>query len=200
MANAVIMGIDIDGRSLARVVEAFDRMPEAAARAMARTNRLMEPWLARQAARAASKATGTAQHGWRDYWTSKPRFHVEPVMANNLPVAVSIWLGTNPVPVHRLGNVKWTAPRRGRRGRRSAGARVGRKVYPGSWSWGAGSKTGTAVMRRTSPERKPIERVEEEAHDAVMTALAAVADQGGRMYERKLAQQLRYALTVEATA
>jgi hypothetical protein len=203
MANTVIMGIDVDGASLRRVIAAFDRMPEAAARAMGRANRKLETWLKRVAVRAASRAVGFPQR----YWMQALRFYIEPVVVNGLPVAVSVWIGTNPVPVHRLGDVRWT--------RRMKGARVGRELYPGMWSWGEGSKTGIAVMQRINKKMKPnwgkkgqrtgvnrqaIDRVEEYPHEAVENAIASVAQEGGKRYERLLARELRYALTVEATA
>jgi len=201
MATAILMGVDVDGPSLRRVVAAFDRMPEAAARAMQRANRKLEVWLKRTAARAASKAAGFPQK----YWIDALRYHVDPVMANGLPVAVSVWIGTNPVPVHRLGDVRWT--------RRMQGARVGRKRYPGTWSWGEGSRTGIAVMERIGGKMAPregkrgklighnreaIDRVDEQPHAAVREAIAGVADEGGRRYERILARELNYALNVEA--
>jgi hypothetical protein len=185
MAEPILMGIDVDGPSLRRVVAAFDRMPEAAARAMFRANRKLETWLKRVCVRAASQAAGFPQK----YWLQALRFYIQPIMANGIPVAVSVWIGTNPVPVHRLGTVQWT--------RRMKGARVNRKQYAGSWRR-LDSKTSRAVMRRTSPERLPIERIEEPPHDPVQSALSAVAEQGGRRYERLLARELNYALNVEA--
>jgi hypothetical protein len=101
--------------------------------------------------------------------------------------ALSIWIGTNDIPVHRLGTVTWT------RGQKK-GAKVGRKYYPGTWSWGPGSRTGTAVMRRQGASRLPIESVREPMHDAVSQRVRALLPAVSERYGKLMRQEMKFAL------
>ena len=100
--------------------------------------------------------------------------------------AMSIWIGTNDIPVHRLGTVNWS--------RRQKGARVGRKIYDGTWSWGKGSRTGIAVMYRGNDDRLPIYVQKARMHDLVSPRVAALLPAVSERYGRLMRQELRYAL------
>jgi len=100
--------------------------------------------------------------------------------------SMSIWVGTNDLPVHRLGTVTWT--------RRQKGARVRREIYPGTWSWGKGSKTGSAVMRRVGASALPIKMEGKPIHDTVSQRVGTVLPAVSERYGRLMRQELSYAL------
>jgi len=131
--------------------------PKDFERAEARAFRALGVWVGRQVSRAVAKVIGATQKNLRSLGR---------VRITRSPKGVDIWIGTNPVAVHKLGKVTWT-PYRGAGSRpkarpkapgRGRGARVGKNLYPGSWSWGAGSQTGELVMRRSTagaPQAQP---------------------------------------------
>jgi hypothetical protein len=104
--------------------------------------------------------------------------------------SMSIWIGTNDLPVHRLGTVTWS--------RKQTGARVSRQLYPGTWSWGKGSKTGSAVKRRVGASRLPIEMEGKPMHDTVSQRVATILPAVSERYGRLMRQEMRFALR-EAT-
>lgn len=183
---SALLGLTVDvGQGYEHVRAQFARMPAASERAMKRALRKLSTWLRRQVLRAASQASGIPQK----FFKQSMRYHTAVVREGGSPVGVQVWVGTNPIPAHRLGAVRWT--------RRMQGARVGRRSYPGSWSWGYG-KTGRAVMRRRGAGKLPIDRVDEHVHDPVVAALRAIETEARRRFERLLVQELNYALNVEA--
>lgn len=183
---SALLGLSLDvGQGYARVRQQFARMPAASQRAMARALRKLSVWLNRQVLRAGSQASGIPQA-----WFKRAlRYHTTITKEGGRPVGVSVWIGTNPIKVHRLGNVRWS--------RRMQGARVGRRSYPGSWSWGYGA-TGKAVMQRTGAGRLPIEVVREHIHEPVLARLRDIEREAAERFERLLVQELNYALNVEA--
>jgi hypothetical protein len=102
-------------------------------KARKRTLVKLKTWIERQVAREVAVAAGTTQKRIKALVRIRGDKHGDG--------SASIWIGTNPIKAQYLGAVRWT--------RRMPGAKVGATVYPGTWSWGPGSKTGTAVMRRT---------------------------------------------------
>jgi hypothetical protein len=181
---ALAITIDTKG-SLNRVAAAIGRLPQASERAMSRALRKLSTWLKRQALRAASQAAEIPQK----FFERALRYHVAIEKDGATPVGLSVWIGTNPVKAHRLGVVRWT--------RRMQGARVGKRSYPGSWSWGRG-KTGPAVMFRHGDKRLPLGVETEEPHDPVLARLRGLQDEAGRRFDRLLTQELNYALNHEA--
>jgi len=173
------------------VGENVKNMSGAASVAMMRTLRQLKTKIKSEGVKAAAATSGTPQK----YWRRSMRAHAALDALNIGGVTftsgvVTLWLGTNPVPVHRLGPVRWT--------RRMKGARVSRKRYPGTWSWGPGSATGPAVMRRDGDERLTISREEMEPHDSVLDRMASLGPEMQEWFARRLKQQLNYALEVEA--
>jgi hypothetical protein len=178
------------------VGESITSMSGAAAVAMLRTLRLLRTKIKSEGVKAAAQASNTPQK----YWRHALRVHaaLDAVNVRGTTYAsgvVTLWMGTNPVPVHRLGRVRW-APRT-KTGRRTKGATVNKTTYPGAWSWGRGV-TGPAVLQRTSDERLPIKRIDIHPHEAVLERMAALGDEMQQWFERRLREQLRYALDVEA--
>jgi hypothetical protein len=186
MAVALALSIDA-GAGLARVRSAFDRLPAATDRALARALRKLATWLRRQTLRAAAMAAAVPQK----FLLQALRFHVSLAREAGRLVGVAVWVGTNPVGVHRLGAVRWS--------QRMRGARVGRRGYPGAWSWGRG-QTGHLVMRRTGDGRLPIERVDADIHAPILARLQGLQAEASARFETLLMQELRYALDVEARA
>lgn len=175
--------ITVDARSgFERVAATFGRLPRATERAQARALRKLATWLKRQALRAAGRAAGIPQK----FFQQAMRYYVDLT-----DTGLSVWIGTNPIPQHRLGTVTWN---RGMRG-----AKVGRRSFPRSWSWGPGSKTGSAIMRRIGAARLPIARVpDEQPHPAVLAALSRLQADASARFDTLLRQELNYALNVEA--
>jgi hypothetical protein len=155
----------------ANLAAVMSTTPKDFERAEARAFRALGVWVGRQVSRAVAKVIGATQANVRKLGR---------VRINRGPKGVDIWIGTNPVAVHKLGNVTWT-PYRGKGSRpkarpkapgRGRGARVGGKLYPGSWSWGAGSQTGASVMRRTGAERDAaVEVVTADINDPVQARM-----------------------------
>lgn len=189
MAQALYSGyrlaMDIQaGPAFARLQKAFARMPRQAERAQSRALRKLKTWLQRQVLKAGSAATGIPQKFLAPRSKGGARWY-----ATLTKTGLEVWLGTSPMPVHRTGKVTWS--------RRMKGARVGRRSYPGTWSWGAGSRTGSAVMERTGEGRLPISRVEEEIHDPIVAHLRTLTAEAGERFEKLLAHELDYALNLE---
>ncbi len=180
MSNGIV--IKVDARAgFERVAAAFGRLPRATDRAMRRALRKLSTWIRRQALRAASAASGVPQK----FYKRAMRYHVA-----TSKDGLSVWIGTNPIPQHRLGAVRWSP--------RMRGARVGRRSFPGAWSWGRG-KTGPAIMERLGASRLPIRRVpDEEPHPAVLAALGQLQGQAAARFQTLLRQELNYALNHEA--
>lgn len=166
-----IINLRIDTRgTLDAALRQFVLAPRGIERARAKALRKLGQWVVKQALKEASAATGIPQKVYRQvarYYDTRDSD------------GIRIWIGTDPIKVHHLGTVRWT--------RRMQGARAGRKSYPGTWSWGPGSKTGPAVMRRTGAGRLPIEPVAEEIHQAVQARM--------RAFEPELQQRFQFEMT-----
>jgi hypothetical protein len=193
--GAVGITIDID-EAFKKIGRFIDRGALQSQRAITRTLRIMETWVLRRALRAASQGSGIPAK----YYTRAFRAY-----SDMTDTGIAIWIGTNEIPVHRLGNVEVTDIKTRKKQRianviwkRSMkGAQIGKRKYPGAWSWGRG-KTGPAVMRRSASDRLPIERVEEKPHEAVLAAMHKAQDDIGSMFNRRLAEQLNYAWNIES--
>jgi hypothetical protein len=102
---AVALALSIDTRAgMGRVRAAFARLPAAADRALARALRKLATWLRRQTLRAAAVAADVRQK----FLVQAMRFHVTLAREGGRLAGVQVWVGTNPVGVHRLGTVRWT--------------------------------------------------------------------------------------------
>lgn len=194
--SAPLITLDSHG-TIERARATLGRMPAGTERARRRALRQTLTWIKRQVLRAAAAGAEIPQK----QFAALLRFH----SGQRPDGGVSIWVGTNPIAAHRLGTVVW-APYRGAgsrpRGRpktpgKGTGARVGRRVFPGSWSWGPGSRTGTAVMQRLGAERLPIERVNVPVHERIQARIGALQPAINDFFEKKLLQQLRYQLHLE---
>ncbi|WP_200249546.1 hypothetical protein [Thiococcus pfennigii] len=149
-------------------------MPAGVARARRQARRKLAAWLRREVIRAVAKAAEVTQKALK----TLVRFVV-----SQGEDGIRIWIGTNPIKAHHLGTVRWT--------RRMRGARVGRRLFPGSWSWGVGSRTQSAVMERTGDTRLPIAPVTVEVHDKIMAAIDALLPDVAQRFEYEMERALR---------
>lgn len=179
MKTAISFGIDYD-EAVKQAKAALGSLPQAMERARKRALRKLMTWLQRQVLREAAAAADVTQRSLR----AALRYR-----ASLVDDGIDIWIGTNPIAAHHLGTVRWT--------RRMKGARVGRRSFAGTWSWGPGSRTGSAVMRRTGQERMPIERVDVEIHDAIERRVLGMGQEISERFERLVIQEMNYALLVE---
>lgn len=176
---AVNFSVRIDSQgTIERVRAQLDAMPKGIERARRRALKKLMTWLKRQVLRAVARAAGLTQKAFQ----AMLRYRAEQLA----DAGISIWIGTNAIPVHRLGVVRWTP--------RMKGARVGKRSFPGTWSWGDGSATGTAVMQRSDAGRLPIERVEQEIDEPVRAAVAALEPEINARFEREMLAALKYEL------
>jgi len=166
--------------ALERLAEEFAEMPAGIERAKQRALRKLMTWIRRAVLKEAAKAAGVTQKTMR----ATLRYR-----ATRSGGGIHIWIGTNPLEAQYLGAVRWT--------RRMRGARAGRRLFPGSWSWGKGSATGSAIMRRESKDSYPIEPVKVEIHDAIDARLEQMEDEIGERFDRTLAHEINYALNLE---
>lgn len=174
-------------RSIERVQGALSRLPVQVRKAQSRALRKLRTWVQRQVLRAAAQATGATQKALK----AALRFTSRSVQGG-----FKVWVGTNPIQAQFLGKVSWT--------RRMTGARVGRRTFAGAWSWGPGSRTGTAVMHRTGEfvrrgraARERIEPVTVEIHEAVSARMSELQGAIAERFQTLLLQELNYALQVE---
>lgn len=180
MADPIDIRIDTQG-TLERVRAELQAMPRGMERARKRAATKTRTWVRRQVLRAVSQSIGVPQKTI----SGLKRF----AAVTDTAGGVRIWIGTNPLKAHHLGAVRWT--------RRMAGARAGRRSFPGSWSWGPGSRTGTAIMRRTGAGRLPVEVVTVPIHETVLARILGMEPEIGERYSTLLRQELNYALNHE---
>lgn len=196
MAGPGLIHIDSQG-TLDRAVRQLGDAPRGVDRARRRAIAKLLTWVQRQVLRAVSAASGLPQKKFR----ALARFSAK----KSTSETIHIWIGTNPVAAQFLGSVTWN--------RRMRGARVGKRSFPGSWSWGPGSKTGSAVMERAggfyaydSPisgpqetrNREGIREVKVPIDPPVRVSLERLVPDIAARFETLMAQELRYALQVEA--
>ena len=177
--------IDTQG-TLERLRRELEAMPDGIARAQRRALRKLSKWMQSQILKEVAAATGATQKTLKALVRYKTTLREDSLM---------IWIGTNPLKAHWLGKVKWT--------RRMAGARAGRRGYPGTWSWSSGPTQGL-IMQRTgafgrngNPRLERIDVVTVPVNDPVLTRLQALQPSIDTRYQTLLAQELNYALTVE---
>jgi len=180
----------IDTREMVATLNAsFKSYPQRTDRALRTATSKFRQVVKRSALQAASQAAGIPQK----FFERAFRYYVEIDRYGDQPLGVRAWIGTNPIGVHRLGKTQWH--------RRMRGARVGKKSYPGTWSWGKGYQaknpkpnnrpTGAAVMRRISDDpRSKIAKVVEEPHPAVVERLRRMMDDLGQRYQRLVYHEL----------
>lgn len=193
MARPIDIRIDTRG-TLEQVRGQLAAMPQGVERARKRAARKLGTWARRQVLRTIAQAVEVPQK----VIGANKRF-----TATVLPEGgLRIWVGTNPIPAHRLGTVRWT--------RNMAGARAGRRLFPETWSWGPGSRTGTAIMYRNEDVRvmtkgryqgkvrEAIDRWDVLIHDHVLARITGMEPEIGERYSTLLLQELNYALRVEA--
>lgn len=173
-----------DAGTLARTQAALGDMPKKVDVARRRALRKLKTWVERQVLKAVSESIGTTQKTIK----ALSRFRSREATDGGL----DIWIGTNPIDVHHLGTVRWT--------RRMVGARVGRRSYPGTFSWGEQGKTKftqTRVFEREGSSRLPIRVVEEWVDDIVRRRIESLTADIAQRFETLMLQELRYALEVD---
>lgn len=175
------------GDSLLRARAILGAIPAKVAKAERRAMRALSKWVERQVLRAAAQELGVTQKALKA---------AARIKSKSTDQIVKVWIGTNPVKAHFLGTVRWT--------RRMIGARAGKRQFPGSWSWGEGSKTGKTIMRRTGQfvqtgarRRERIAAVTVPVHDAMARRLDNMAPEIAERFDTLYRQQLNYALNVE---
>jgi hypothetical protein len=137
--------------------EVLRTAPEQYKRAEKRAMQAMKRWITRRVLQVIARALKISQKAAKSA--------VRPQVALRGDNAVLVFIPLRPVAVHKLGTVRWTpylgvgsrpksrpkAPGKGK------GARVGRELYAGSWSWGGrakkGEKAGRLVWERGPGER-----------------------------------------------
>lgn len=188
MSDAQIdFSIDTQG-TLERLEHQLAAMPAGVERARKRALRKLSTWVRRQILREAAKAVGTSQK----VLTTSLRFRVTQT-ADEL----SIWIGTNPIKAHHLGTVRWT--------RRMQGARVSKRLFPGTWSWPDSRRMAGLVVERTgqfgrnqNPRLEKVDVVTVPIHDQILGRLQAIQPEIDARFQKLLLQELNYALNVEA--
>lgn len=175
--------IEIDGiDALQRRLRDAPKQIQAARR---RAFGKLATWVRRQVARAVSQEANIPQ---KVFLASKRT--ATHIAADGGELVV--WVGTRDLPAHRIGTVRWT--------RRMTGARAGRRLFPGTWSWGPGSKTGSAIFRRLGPERTPIARETIPIHAAAQRGLDNALPEISARFLRLLRAELRYELLKQQAA
>ncbi|AHF04077.1 phage tail protein [Marichromatium purpuratum 984] len=186
-AERLVLTIDTQG-TLERLERQLAAMPEGVERARRRALRKLSTWVRRQVLREAAKAAGITQK----VLTTLLRYRTTQT-ADQL----SIWIGTNAIKAHHLGTVRWT--------RRMQGARVSKRLFPGSWSWPNSRRMAGLVAQRSgvfgrnkNPQLEKIEVVDVPVHALVFNRLQAMKPEIDARFQRLLLQELNYALNVEA--
>lgn len=169
------------GDTLERVIREFGVLPAKIEKARRRAIRKLMSFVRRQILREVAKVAQTTQK----VLLTALRYRATLTKS----FGIDIWIGTNPLKAHYLGRVRWT--------RRMKGARVGRRLFLGSWSWGVGSQTGAAVIRRSGDTRLPIEQVEVEIHEAIKARVDSLIPQINARFETLIRQEIRFSLNVE---
>lgn len=185
---ALSLHIDTGG-TLERVTASVRNLPAGVERAKKRALRKLATWVQRAVLREAATAAGTTQKVIK----ALNRYSVRPTQTG-----IVIWVGTNPIKAHHLGKVTWTP--------RMSGARVGRRAFPGGWSWDKG-KTQGLVMRRTgsfgrngNPRLERIDVVRVPIDDPVRTRLEQMEPDIAARLMTLFRQELNYALRIERAA
>ena len=166
-----------DDGELLRLQSTLDQFPEHADRARTRALRTLSPWLQRETLRAASRASGIEP----TVWQALARFRTL-----GREDAIGVWLGTNAIPAHHLGDVAWS--------RRQPGATAGGRAFPGTWSWQSARRTKGLIMRRHGTERLPIDVVYWEIHAEVLDAIEGLAPAINARYQTLMTRELERAL------
>ncbi|WP_296810719.1 hypothetical protein [Thiocapsa sp.] len=186
------------GDGVARLQRLIADNPRKLKRAQDRVYRKLNTFVTREILRACSKATGIPQNRFATMARVFNSVYTDEAFWSGL----KFWVGTQPIPVHRLGTVVWTHRRLGNNSRMK-GARVGRTTYPGTWQWPQG-KTGAAVMQRSgqfgrngNSRLEKIERVDIPIHDPVSAALDAAGPEIINRFLTLLQQEINYALNHE---
>jgi hypothetical protein len=177
MAAAPGIRLDLDpGDTLARTLATLDAFPTNLKRAQSRAMKRLLTWVQREILRELSAVTGATQKTLK----ALVRYRASPVPGRD---AIEVWIGTNPIKVHHLGKVVWK--------RKMSGARVGRRHYPGAWSWPRPIRTAPAVMHRLSARRGDIAPVTEPIHDAVRARIEQIQPQIGAQLQRYMTTALK---------
>lgn len=180
MSAPLDIRIDTQG-TLERLQAEMAAMPRGVERARRRALRKLSTWVQRQALREASAATGATQKVLKTLVRYRASINDQ---------RISIWIGTNPLGAHHLGAVRWTP--------RMTGARAGRRLFPGAWSWSAPRKTAGVIMQRRGADRLPIDKIVVPIHQAVLDRMNQLQPAIAARFQTLLFQELNYALRVEA--
>lgn len=172
--------IDTQG-TLERLQRQMAAMPQGVERARRRALGKLSTWVQRQILREAATAAGVPQK------IIKALLRYRTTRTADV---LKIWIGTNPLKAHHLGTVKWT--------RRMAGARAGRRLFAGAWSWPNSRKMKGLIVQRTGDQRLPVEVVTVEVHQAVLNRIQAIQPAIDARFLTLLQQELNYALNHEA--
>lgn len=143
------------------------------AAAVRRTLRKTTQWLQRQVTRIAATEIGVTQNKFK-----KARVSVS--IGKGSTWTASIWVGTDPWPAHRLGKVKWT--------RKMAGARAGRRTFPGTFA----HRDGGHIFKRSGAARLPIEKEALEIDNAMRQNIRRLEVGALSRYRDTLASELNY--------
>lgn len=186
MSAPLDIRVDTQG-TLERLQAQMAAMPRSVERARVRALRKLSTWIQRQALREAAAAAGVTQKLMKTLVRYRASINDQ---------RISIWIGTDPIGAHHLGTVRWTP--RTRRGQYTVGARVGKRVFPRTWSWSEAQKTAGLVMQRRGADRLPIDKVVVPIHQAVLDRMNQLQPAIAARFQTLLLQELNYALNHEA--
>ncbi|HSH30040.1 MAG TPA: hypothetical protein VK971_09060 [Thiohalobacter sp.] len=191
MAELRIDGMDWDKRASV-ILEGLAGRPQRAVilrRAQKRAARKAARYAQRQVARLLSQATGVAQGK-----LTKSRIKV--YLEDGELWEAKLWIGLDPLPAHRLGSVKWTP--------RMAGARAGRRLFPGSFAHQA--PKGPIFIRSGEPPRimtkgshrgevrEPLRAESVELDGALEMNMQRIARETQRRYRKLMGDELNFEL------
>jgi len=173
--------VDAD-RALRDAQSALADVPARVERARVRALRKLQAWVQRQVLRAAAEAAEVPQK------TLKALVRYRTTRTEE---GIDIWIGTNPIKAHHLGRVVWT--------RRMAGARAGRRLFPGTFAWADPRRdpNDPVIYYRTTSARLPIAVETVSIHRAVVDRVDALTDDIAERLERLMVQELNFALRLE---
>ena len=143
--------------------------------AVRRALRKAAQWLQRQVTRVAATEIGVTQSKFK-----KARVSVS--IGKGSAWTARIWVGTDPWAAHRLGAVKWT--------RKMAGARAGRRLFPGTFV----PRQGGPIFKRSGAGRLPIEKETVEIDAAMQQNIRRLETSALSRFRQLLAQELNYEL------
>lgn len=174
MIETVGLDVQVSSRDLRDINSFFVRLaPEAIDRAIDRAINKTARYTMTRIARESALAIGVKLKALRGRLRSYTKER------GGLSVKKKIWFGANPMSAKYLGKPT----------RVTGGIRTGNRLWAGAFS---NEKLGGHVFRRTTPNRLPIDRMDENIHDSVNAAMIDAYDYAEARVMVVLQQELNY--------